>query len=349
MESSRAITAKHTSTPIWDGTETYKLTPTDKVQKMVLIGSALTAILSLVPSLRLTSSLILRTFSFISAGSVFANDFKTDTTWNLAIKASKIAGITLGIAAIVASAPLLLIPALSIDILFQASQLISSMGEKDPSFAKILGNLSILVVDTLFLAGIAVGSWGLMTAAASVSIIAMIAFACYAGYNARTNADIIDSVCYGILAVVGLAGAITTSQIGHRDYRYKYTIRNSHGDESLDVISGKNTNSVVASIKPTQTYSFESSHSSLSDKYGVRYNYTTYSDKYVMIQAPVEPAKFPQLPFAGGLTLGTADEMGTVEKIETPRTFSYLNSAWKTLKSLRITSLPSKQSEVDLI
>lgn len=150
-------------------------------QKALLGMTAVCAILASIPPLRLGASLAMRSVSLLSVGISKTPEGQEGPF----VKAAKLATVALGIVALAASMPMLMIASLAADIGLQIIEGARAIYQGD--FAKAAMHATILVIDTLALAGLIVGSWQLMIAAASVSAAAMLVLASVAGASGHVD------------------------------------------------------------------------------------------------------------------------------------------------------------------
>lgn len=172
-------------------------------QKILLGMTALCAIITAIPPLRLGGSLAMRSVSFLSVAISKTPEGKEGPI----VKAAKLGIVALGVVAIVAALPMLAVASIAADMGLQIFEGAKALYKGD--YAKAAMHATILVIDTLALAGLIVGSWKLMVAAAAVSAFAMFVLAIIANSNGHGD----QSLAYLVLMGANVATAFTISEM----------------------------------------------------------------------------------------------------------------------------------------
>jgi len=238
-----------TKTSLWN----RAISSTPQVQKGLLVLTTATAIISIIPPLKLVGSLATRSIALLSSSVNCIEAPHAKDRISSALKCAKVAIVAIGLIGIAASQPLLIIASLAADVGVNALETIKAIKNKQGHQAAIKFTTSI--IDSLVLAAIATGSWQLMLAASSVSAIAMAGFAIKSFSSARTNTDVIEPLCYTILAGIGVASAISASKLSDitRSYFQNTTKKTMTLYQSAQLHGGGQGPRVIATVHPDQT------------------------------------------------------------------------------------------------
>ncbi len=172
-------------------------------QKILLGMTAVCAILSCIPPFRLGASLGMRSISLLSVGISKPPAGQGGPF----IKAAKLAVVALSIVAVAASMPMLIVASIAADMGLQILEGARALYKGDCGKAGM--HAIILVIDTLALAGVILGSWQLMVAAATVSAVAIFVLTAIA--SATGHGD--DAFFYLILMAANVATAATIGEV----------------------------------------------------------------------------------------------------------------------------------------
>lgn len=180
------------------------------IQSGLMVITVAAAVLSLIPPCRFVGVVLLRSVAVVSALDLCQDEWKkTGSDWKKkAIMCAKIAATGLGIAAVVASSPVLLIAAIATDIAVQIFEMM-----KTSSIAKKLLHFAILAVNITVLTGVILCSWQILLVASVVTFVAMLCLGIYIAYNAKTWKDAVNVACYIALAGTGIASAVIVSRL----------------------------------------------------------------------------------------------------------------------------------------
>lgn len=287
----------------------FPLPKTKHVQRALLVATTACAILSLIPPLRLAGALALRGIALLTSGVNVMDSWKIEGIPGRVAQAAKIALVALGLIALATSSPILLIASVAADLALQIFELGKCLFEAE-SMTKALCHLAFIVIDTLLLAGLIVGSWELIVAALAVQAAAMGALALgmlFVASQNKNNVSYIDSLCFLTLTAVGIAGSITSAKL-ISDYfeNPKFELKNDTKHQM--VVYDKNKN-VIATINPGKTARFELKDATYTynhgwdrvnivyyDKMGLPVATTTALGDPYLQQFPMEPKNFPTLP-----------------------------------------------------
>lgn len=229
-------------------------------QKSLLGLTVVCAILATIPPLRLVGSLALRSLSLLSSGVNCVNAWKQEGILGRISKIAKVAIVGLGLGALIVASPLLIVASIAGDLGLQIFETAKAIYNKDVE--KALCHASFIVIDTLVLAAIVVGSWQLIVTAAAVSATVMFGFATksFLMFDKKTTtrekaSDIFDSLCYFSLMSLGIVNAITTAHIKENQAtKASYEIKNN---KKTEMVFYDRKGHVVARAKPGETVSFE--------------------------------------------------------------------------------------------
>jgi hypothetical protein len=180
------------------------------IQSGLMVVTVAAAVLSLIPPCRFVGATIMRSVAVVSSLDICQDNWrKPGADWKIkAIMCAKVAATGLGVAAIVASSPVLLIAALATDIAVQIFEMI-----KASSVAKKLLHLGFLAVNITVLTGIILVSWELLLAASIASTVAMLCLGIYIAVKAETWKDVVNMACYFALCGVGIASGVMVSRL----------------------------------------------------------------------------------------------------------------------------------------
>lgn len=229
-----------------------KLPRAKHMQKGLLIATTACAILSLIPPLRLAGALALRGVALLASGVNVMDDWKREGALGRLMKIAKVAVVILGLVALAAASPVLVIASLVVDLALQIFEFGKAIYERD--VIRALSHLAFIVIDTLALAGIIAGSWELMVAAIAVQSAAMLAFAGLSFLFAYLNQDasqFIDTLCFIALAGTGIAGAVRIAEISKPQARFYWKNITEYEMEAKD-----SNGEVVATLKPGESAEF---------------------------------------------------------------------------------------------
>lgn len=173
------------------------------IQKTFLAMTAVCSVLSCFRPLRVGTSIGMRSISLLSVGISKPASGKERRV----LKMAKLANIALGIAAIAASKPLLMVASVAGDLALQIIEGLQALRKRE--FDKAFMHVGFIVIDSLTLAGIVLGSWKLMVGAAAVSVFAMAAMAAQANVNGHGD----DGVSYLVMAMTNMIMAFTIAEI----------------------------------------------------------------------------------------------------------------------------------------
>lgn len=224
------------------------------VQRCLLIAATAGAVLSLVPPFRLPAALAVRSAACLSS---LVDCTGGEKKWLLRLQdCTKLAVAALGLVGLATATPALIIASLTTDIALQALSFGTSVCQGD--LPKALVHASILAVDVLAVAGIALASWKLMALACAVSTVAMLTLigtAVTRGENAENNWTFLDAACYTVLAGVGIFGTFFTIPLSKEYFdRSLFTVKND--SDNLIVFYDKQGNEVM-SVHPHETTHFD--------------------------------------------------------------------------------------------
>lgn len=189
-------------------TNTIPLQSTWKVkpEELCLVGTVALSTLSLMPPYRLASSIALRTVAFLTTSLSCLNRGSDKNPANRILPFAKMAVIGLAIAGVAAASPLAILASMIGDIGYNALEAGKTLYNKDVYNG--LTYAAVMVIDSLALTGIALGSWPFMTAAAAISAATMGVFA----MASLDKGDKLKAVCYAALMALGLTTAWKISE-----------------------------------------------------------------------------------------------------------------------------------------
>lgn len=192
-------------------------------QRGLLIATVACGILSVIPPLRLAGALALRSVAFLTSGVNVAESWQREGVIGRIAQITKVALVAGGLVALAAGTPVLMVASLAADIAYQSFEFGRAICNKDPEQA--FCRFGIIVIDALALSAIAVGSWKLMVAAASISAFFMLTIACIKfdpSKNLTADAVLEAACCFAWMGL-GVASAIKTAPF--KDFDTKITSR----------------------------------------------------------------------------------------------------------------------------
>lgn len=190
------------------------------LQKGLLLLSVAFGALSLIPPFRFAGSLATRSVAFLSTSSLSCDSWSKSNALGRLMSCTKLAAVTVGLVGVAVGSPLLVIASLAADLGIQTINAASNLYKGN--VGKSLINQSMMVINALALSAMIVGSWPLMVAAAAISAVAMAAIAIKVAVEAKDKGDAFEAICYGALAVLGAASAMSVAE------RYSYTATKAH-------------------------------------------------------------------------------------------------------------------------
>ncbi|MDE3045731.1 MAG: hypothetical protein KGJ02_03710 [Verrucomicrobiota bacterium] len=272
-------------------------------QTFLLVATTVCALLSIIPPLRLGASLALRSVALLSVALAKEPKGAEGST----MKAAKIAAVALGLVGLAAALPLLLTISLAIDLGTQVVGLLRSIYEGDPIEALVHGFM--LIIDTLALAGLIVGSWELMVASMSIAAFGMLLGMMSAFASIKPDDDkatvakkILMGLFFFVLAGISVAGAVSTSRI--LGPAKEVTVKNPDPNGHLrlkagDQISAPGEDLVIH--HPNRNYNIVTQFG--GDAPPINFCVET---PLVTIHEPLSAIQFPTLP-VGGPSLAAAE------------------------------------------
>jgi hypothetical protein len=221
-------------------------------QRVLFVASVACGIIAAIPPLRLVGSLMMRSVALISSSLGYAQCGPEESRLT---KIAKIAIVALGLIALMASTPILLIVSLAADIGLQAIELVKAAMNKE--MFKVFAHVSVIVINTLVLAAIATGLWEVMVVATAVGALAMLLFALKAAVEAEGLKGLpgklasVDVMCYFALSALGVATAYSIAELSRTGYKVKFQVKNSQEKETLYLYDKEGNR--VATIAPGET------------------------------------------------------------------------------------------------
>lgn len=196
-------------------------------RRVFLASSAVFSILSLIPGIRMISSLAVRSVALISSTLNNINFFSTKNWLRSLINILKLAPMILGITAIVIGSKALFVGAMVGDIALRIFDAIKAAFEKD--YTKLFQTLTILVITSLATAAFVTGSWPLVFVASIISVIYsgyMIGQALSRGFRGEDSMAFVEALCYGVMGATSIASAAMTLKVPYTKvhsvtYRYQ--------------------------------------------------------------------------------------------------------------------------------
>lgn len=296
------------------------------LQKALLIVTVACAILSLIPPLRFAGAVALRGTALVASGVNFLDAWKIEGAFGRLINISKIALVALGLVGLVLSSPLLIVGSLTADCIMQIIEMGKALYRDD--FLQAGNHFASAFVDAFFLIALLTGSWEVAVTAACLSMALMFALcietAVFSGVN-KTTEHLVEIFCLLALAGVGMANAITTSEImGWKPKKPHFQLTN---DTKNTMVAYDKKGNTIAVLAPGESkdFDFESGIENLFEtptgsfvkrglhivyynndkKVGGYYHYEWIAD-HVVTQPPLPAHKFPTLPL-GRTALATGN------------------------------------------
>lgn len=172
----------------------------DRFQKVLLGIAVAYTVLSAIAPLRVGAGLAIRGVSILSVLATMESP-ATATSYSTAIKSMQIAGLVLGMVALVASMPLFMALSIGVDMGIQAAEGIRAA--KNGDWRKAAMHVALLAVDTLTLLSIVFVSWELLAAASLINIGMMFTMSYYA-FTEQNRQDLGAFLC--AMAAINLIG-----------------------------------------------------------------------------------------------------------------------------------------------
>lgn len=242
---SASFSIKNTDIVTTANSWTQSLPEKETVQRGLLVATTATAILASIPPFRAAGSLAVRTIAFLSSG---LNCVGADSKSSLLASIGKCAVVALGIAAVAFSRPVLFTASLVADIGLQVFQMAKHIYDGENCKAAL--NLSIIVVDAFALAAVATGSWPFMVTAAAISTCVMFGFFLNA---LGSEANSLDTACYGILAGLGLVNTIAAAKFTKtKPETSKFTVKNDQDPKGTMSLFDKN-GKLITTLEPWES------------------------------------------------------------------------------------------------
>ncbi len=202
------------------------------VQNSLLVLTVAFGVLSVIPPLRFVGALGVRSISLLSTLTSCVEQKRNSNWVDVAIRSAKIGVVTLGLVAVATATPLFAVASLAADLALQALDAGRTVEHKE--YTKACVHLWIAIIDALAIAAIVTGSWPLMVAAASVSILAMLVMGIKIACDGKKGCAI-GSICYIALAALGIASACSVAELKVNQSRsersrihYSYTNSSDH-------------------------------------------------------------------------------------------------------------------------
>jgi len=181
-----------------------------QVQKgLLVLATIAAATISLVPHLRGVGSLAARSIALVSTSLNCIDGTKQSETTGL--KCAKVGQTALGLIGVATSLPCLISASLAAHAAYTTFEMSKDIRNGECNNAAI--KFTAIVIDCLTLSAIATASWQLMLAAVVVNAIAMAGFAAYSFYSAKSGGDILEALCYTILAGLSIATAVSVTKL----------------------------------------------------------------------------------------------------------------------------------------
>jgi len=176
--------------------------------------------------------LVARSVALLTNLTNFGSKCVTESWFGRIVDIFRIGLVVLGLVAIATATPLFLAVSLAGDMAIQVVEIGRALREGNG--LKALIHFSILLIDTLALSAILVGSWKLMIAAASFSTLTML----IVSGIALSKGEKLETVCYLGLAALGLASAVnigtSVKQLQLSDARWKGNTSKTYGYVTYD-------------------------------------------------------------------------------------------------------------------
>lgn len=281
--------------------------PSRVVSSMLLIASLGATIISHIPPLRFAGALALRAVTLLSHADSSKRGWAQETLIGKITRCAKVAGLIGGIMAIAAASPILIIASLVADTALQTIDLIRACEQRD--WAKAGQHFSAIVINSLVIGAMIVGSWELMVAAAAVSALAVVILMMCKAPTSQKNRNIhygIEVIYYGLQFISSIAGAVMIAEHFNTQPRTKFEVENKE-DRPME-FHDKNGN-LVATLAPgekktifldsTGDHNWRSEREYLVDNKIFGYPYVFYGKRNLLTyvsKPPMEPALFPTVP-----------------------------------------------------
>lgn len=220
----------------------------EQVQRGLLLLTTATAFLSILPPLRQSASLALRSTAVLSSTAVAAGRWTKENLLSRALLCSKIAVVALGCLGAVLSKPFLIVASLAADIGLNAIEMARSLARKEGG--KALIHLGIAVLDTLVLAAITTHSLKYLVVASLVNTAVLIG----AGIKAEEKGTATDIFCYATMALLSLFNIVSIIELTKTSpSRSHFLIKNRENNEMTFV---DNKGNVLARAQPGEIAEF---------------------------------------------------------------------------------------------
>lgn len=281
------------------------------IQRALLVGTLVCAILSLIPSLGFVGSLSVRSLSVVTMSVQVIHSLKNEEKRDVLLpQILRLASVTLGLSGVALHMNQLVTTGIVLDILFHLIE--TGKGAQQKDLYKALSHLTFILIDAFAMTAMLAGGWQFAVTAASISAAAMLLFGLKAirDYYRKNDLNyIFDAVCYFALMGIGIAGAVRAAEIiTHSPENAHFVYKN----ETYKTVTlyDKNFN-VVARVEPGQTVSitvsgdntfFNGYYQFLATDNLNRYGDASYiicadqTFKTIVIQAPMTVDEFPTLP-----------------------------------------------------
>lgn len=309
------------------------------IQRALLVGTVVCAILSLIPSIGFGGALTVRSLSVVTLGIQVIHSLKNGEKKELILlQIMRLASVTWGLAGTAAHLNSIVASGIALDILFHMIEMGRGAQQKD--LYKSLSHITFILIDTFAMTALLTGGWQFAVVAASISSAAMLFFGLKAICDACRKNDlnyVLDAVCYIALMAIGIASAVRVAEItGSKLVDSQFSYQN---DTSRTVtIYDKNWH-VVATVEPGDSISFtvtadqsyfcdggrislhiDTWRPEAGDGYHIHAD--TASWESVIIQNPMNAQDFPTLPIGSSAVI-TREERW--EEIEGPTYLSTID------------------------
>lgn len=228
------------------------------IQKGLLVTATATSVLSLIPGLRLAGALATRSIVLLSSVSHAVSEGHRTSALGRMADYSRIAAVGLGLIGMATVKPMLIIASLATDIGVQviemASQLRVAIHGDDDALGRIALHGSIIVVDSLMLAGIVTGSWPFLAVAAGVNMLVMAGISISAMNKDSNREEVLEPLCYYALMLLNFVSLLSVVQLTSRHYTDSHFNYENQSDERI-VIIDQHGKQIVA-VEPHEKASF---------------------------------------------------------------------------------------------
>lgn len=176
-------------------------------QKGLLILTVAFSILSLIPSLRFVGSMGTRSTALLSTVSLCALDGAITPATCI-----KVSAVALGLIGVATGSPTIIIASLAADLAVQSMSIFKALWQKE--YIKTLPHLGVIVIDSLAIAAMVTGLWPIIVTACAVNALVMVGLIAKCASNGppRNAMETIDLFCYAALMIIGIAGAVDSSE-----------------------------------------------------------------------------------------------------------------------------------------